>query len=255
MENALSVRQAELSTTRRNGASEYHILAAQNNLANNYAALRRAEEALLIRKDVYAGYCRLFGEDHNTSVQSANNCAISLIVSSRFEEAKALLRKTMPVTRRVLGENNDLTLRMKQVYAEALFRDTDGTLDDLREAVTTLEDTARIARRVLGGSHPMVAEIEVSLRDSQAAWSARDTPSTYSRPVYSSLPRFPRLSTPSSPGSAQEVPAAVAPRKRGESEASSLESLHDPPRKRGESEAGTIQSDASGPLDSDAADA
>ena len=188
-------------------------------------------------------------------------------MSSRFEEAKALLRKTMPATRRVLGENNDLTLRMKQVYAEALFRDTDGTLDDLREAVTTLEDTARIARRVLGRSHPMVAEIEVSLRDSQAAWSARDAPSTYSRPVYSSLPRFPRLSTPSSPGSAQEAPAAssapaVAPRKRGESETSSLESLHDPPRKahdpprqRGESEAETIQSDASGPLDSDAADA
>ena len=28
------------------------------------------------------------------------------------------------------------------------------TLDDLREAVTTLEDTERIARRVLGGAHP-----------------------------------------------------------------------------------------------------
>ena len=35
-----------------------------------------------------------------------------------------------------------------------LFDDTGATLDDLREAVTTLEDAERIARRVLGGAHP-----------------------------------------------------------------------------------------------------
>ena len=50
------------------------------------------------------------------------------------------------------------------------------TLDDLHEAVTTLEDTVRIARRVLGGAHPLTSSIERSLRRSRAALCARETP-------------------------------------------------------------------------------
>ena len=56
--------------------------------------------------------------------------------------------------------------------------DPDATLDDVREAVTTLEDTERIARRVLGGSHPTTVDIEEHLRKSRAALAAREeTPS------------------------------------------------------------------------------
>ena len=51
------------------------------------------------------------------------------------------------------------------------------TLDDLHEAVTTLEDTVRIARRVLGGAHPLTSSIERSLRRSRAALRAREAPS------------------------------------------------------------------------------
>ena len=45
------------------------------------------------------------------------------------------------------------------VYARALYKDPAASLDDLREAVTTLEDAGRIARRVLGGAHPLTVEI------------------------------------------------------------------------------------------------
>ena len=69
----------------------------------------------------------------------------------------------MPVARRVLGENHELTLRMRCDYALALYEDPNATLDDLREAVTTLEDE-RIARRVLGGAHPHTTWIEETLR-------------------------------------------------------------------------------------------
>ena len=62
-------------------------------------------------------------------------------------------------------------------YAQALCLDTDATLDDLREAVTTLEDDERIARRVFGGAHPDVVGIEKSLRLARAALRARETPS------------------------------------------------------------------------------
>ena len=60
-----------------------------------------------------------------------------------------------------------------------LYKDDGATLDDLREAVTTLEDTERTARRVFGGKHPLVGKIETSVRNARlvAALSARETPS------------------------------------------------------------------------------
>jgi hypothetical protein len=57
-----------------------------------------------------------------------------------------------------------------------LYKDDGATLDNLREAVTTLEDAERIARRVLGGAHPVAAGIEAALQDSRAALAARETP-------------------------------------------------------------------------------
>ena len=60
-------------------------------------------------------------------------------------------------------------------YGEALYCDTDATLDDLRVAETTLEETARTARRCLGCAHPDTLGIEESLRDARAALRARET--------------------------------------------------------------------------------
>ena len=94
--------------------------------------------------------------------------ATSLVSLERFEEAKSLLRRTMPVARRVLGENNDLTIRLRQTYAKSLYEDDAATLNDLREAVTMLVETARTARRVLGGAHPLVPDIEHDLRNARA---------------------------------------------------------------------------------------
>ena len=98
-------------------------------------------------------------------------------VVQRFEEAKSLLRKTVPVARRVLGESHEITLRMRWMYAEPLYEDPSATLDDLRKAVTMLEETAPTARRVLGSAHPLAMSIERSLRDARVALRARETPS------------------------------------------------------------------------------
>jgi len=176
-EEELSVREAELATMRRIGAPEAHILMAQSNLANAYQSLGRLEPALLLMRDVYFGRLKLSGEENKSTLRLANNYASSLIKLKRFEEAKSLFRKTIPVARRVLGESNHLTLVMKLHYAMALYKDDDATLDDRREAVGTLEETALTARRVLGGAHPLVEGIEKSLRTARAALAARETPS------------------------------------------------------------------------------
>ena len=66
------------------------------------------------------------------------------------------------------------TLKPRWSYAEALYKDPAATLDDLREAVTTLEDAERIARCVLGGAHPDTVGIENDLRHARAALAARE---------------------------------------------------------------------------------
>ena len=121
----------------------------------------------------------LHGEysSYEETLRAANNYALSLNGLQRFKEAKELLRKPMRVARRVLGEGNSTTLRMRLGYAMALYKDPTATLDDLREAVTTLEDAERTARRVLGASHPTTTVIERDLRRSRAALRARETPS------------------------------------------------------------------------------
>ena len=67
---------------------------------------------------------------------------------------------------------------MRLCYAYVLYDDPTATLDDLREAVTTLGKTGETARRVLGGPHPLVAQIEGKLRAARAALHAREEPSS-----------------------------------------------------------------------------
>ena len=57
----------------------------------------------------------------------------------------------------------------RKIYAKTLYFDAAATLDDLREAVTTIEDTERTARRVMGGAHPITEGIEDELQNARAA--------------------------------------------------------------------------------------
>ena len=100
--------------------------------------------------------------------RAAGNYGKSLLDLQRFEEAKSVLRKTTRVARRVLGDNHDITLKIRWNYAKGLYKNSAATLDDLREAVNTLEDAGRTARQVLGGAHPLTEGIEGDRR-----WSSR----------------------------------------------------------------------------------
>ena len=116
----------------------------------------------------------LDGEEHPHTLEAAVNCASSLAELQRFEEARSLMRTSLPVARRVLGEGNEITLKMRWAYARTLYMDADATLDDVREAVTTLDDTVRIARRVLGNDHPTVSTMERDLKEARAILHDRE---------------------------------------------------------------------------------
>jgi hypothetical protein len=103
---------------------------------------------------------------------------VSLVSLKRYTEAKSVLRKTIPVLQHILGKNDAGTFKTRWCLATALYLDPGATFHDLREAVTTFEDTQRIARRVLGAAHPLLVDVEHHLRKSRAALRARETPST-----------------------------------------------------------------------------
>ena len=119
----------------------------------------------------------MMGKEHIDTLIEANNYASLLKQLNRFGEVKLLLQKTIPLARSTVGDSDKLTLLMRKIYAVALYLDTGATLNDRREAVTILEDTERIARRVLGGAHPFTAHIERTLRNVRAVLRARKTPS------------------------------------------------------------------------------
>ena len=175
--NASSAATVPRSSHRCPG-SAHSILAAQTNLANTYDQLGRHEDVLRIRRDAYTGFSRLYGEEHSLTILAALALAGCLFSINDFQETKSLLLRTIPVARRVLEEGDVLTLKLRSLYADALFADPGATLDDTREAVNTLEDTERTARRFLGSAHPDTAVIERHLRCAREILHERESPDT-----------------------------------------------------------------------------
>ena len=107
---------------RRMDDDEENILGIQTNLGARVETLDGMNEALNMFRDVYSGRLKLEGEESLETLGSANNLAAAAKVLAHFQEAKALLRKSTPVARRILGENHLLTLMMKKSYGEVLCR-------------------------------------------------------------------------------------------------------------------------------------
>jgi len=153
-------------------ARRYTAAATQNNTTPTKNTRRpsrsRSRNAPTTRR------AKLLGKENEHTFLTANSYASSLLTSGRFEEVKSLLCDLMPLARRTLGEGHELTLKMRKAYARALYENKAATLDDLHEAVTTLEDSERIARRVFGNAHPNTAGIEHSLRNARAALRDRE---------------------------------------------------------------------------------
>ena len=170
------VQEAELAMLRRIGGSENDILATQNNIANTYQSLGQSEQALQLKQDVYSGMLKLKGEESRNTILAANNYANGLLALQRYAEAKSLLRKTIPVARRVLSESDALNFRMRKIFAITLYEPPEATRGDLLEAVAELEDLEPTARRMLGGAHPLATAIERNLDESRDALYARGLP-------------------------------------------------------------------------------
>ena len=131
-----------------------------------------------MRQEVYSGTLKLYGEENRSTMLEADNYAGILVKLNRFEEARSLLRKSIPVARRVLGESDRLTLEMRWCYATALYQDEGASLDDRREAVATLESVAHSWKRIFGPAHPETPEVQEALKEAREALARRTAASS-----------------------------------------------------------------------------
>ena len=75
-------------------------------------------------------------------------------------------------TNRAYGYAGLASGRLGGLAQATIYKDDGATLADLREVVTTLEEIDPIARRVLGGAHPITVGVETCLRNARAALRA-----------------------------------------------------------------------------------
>ena len=91
----------------------------------------------------------------------------------RFAEVKSFLQEVIPTVRRVFGETNTTTLRMRWLYVLALYKDDSATLADVQEAVETLESVANSCKRVMGPAHPDTSNVQAALASAREALATR----------------------------------------------------------------------------------
>ena len=171
-EDALSVREADVSLKFRLGVSEERILATQSNIAQTYMQLGKLNDACRLMRYVYSGYLKAHGEEDRRTLLAASNYAASLTVVERLEEANSVIRNVMPVAQRVLGNDDEVTLKMRMNHANWLVEDPNATIKNLNEAIDTLEEIEPTVRRVFGIAHPFMADVERSLEYSRATLRA-----------------------------------------------------------------------------------
>ena len=132
-------------------------------------------------RDVYSGRLKLHGEEHGDNPNSSQQLRDGPIHLKRFKEAKSLLRKTMPVARRVVGESNDSRSGCSGITPGAL-SERRATLDDLREAVNTLKDVATDRAARARRRAPATSNVEQSCETRENARHQRSGAPTAARP-------------------------------------------------------------------------
>ena len=68
----------------------------------------------------------------------------------------------------------DVTLQMRGLYAGSQFEPDGATRTHVLEAITTLEELVRVARRVFGKSHPTSRLFRNTLEDAKAKLAKLD---------------------------------------------------------------------------------
>ena len=134
LEEALPVLELHLTLTRRFVSDdESAILFSQRDLACGLDDAGRLDEALVLRRTIYARRLATLGVSNEGTLLSGNDLGLSLTKLELWDEAKTLIRdQLLPVARRTLGADHHMTLHFAHDLARALLGDPKRTRDDPR---------------------------------------------------------------------------------------------------------------------------
>ena len=147
-EESLAIYEAGLATAERVWPHLENVV-QRDNLASCYNDLGRYEEALKIHREIYAFETARNGFTEGT-LTTALNISMILCDTERYSEAAAFSSKGVGESTRLLGFDHDITLRLRSNYAMAIYMDPYSSLQDLTNAVETMENVLRVRRRVFG---------------------------------------------------------------------------------------------------------
>jgi len=130
---ALPVFEAHLALVRRHYSGEEEpLLGAQGNVASCLDDLGREAEALVLQREIYARWAAR-GISQKHTILSGYNLAVTLLKVGFWDECKTSVRdQLLPAARQTLGSDDDVTLALSRILADALAGDPESTRDDLR---------------------------------------------------------------------------------------------------------------------------
>ena len=172
-QTALAALEAQLDMHRRLWPS-CDVLHIETNIAECYVALGRHKEAIDLRRTIYDKSLAKDGPTGEFVIVYGMYLAQSLVGDYFFAEAKTFLRDLIPKAESVLGKQDNDTLILQVLYATAVHKDAESSLDEQREVIATLEDCHRIARQVFGASHPRCRDVERTLESARWRLSAQE---------------------------------------------------------------------------------
>ena len=178
--DALLVLQSLLTSMKRFGDPGHTMLTVENAIAGCLCRLKRNDEALVMRRELYTKTINLLGTEHRETIVAANNLAQSLMLKAVpgpnilwtrdnlgalsvacVNEARALLSKTVPASVGTFGPDHEFTIGILGAYAStfAIFHDGESQ-DELAKALAMTEDVCRRTRQILGVAHPMTKRVD-----------------------------------------------------------------------------------------------
>ena len=145
-------RDALALVEEQSGEEHLETAASYHNLASNFRAQGRFDEAENFFRKSLRIHSRVLGDDHPDTATSYNNLASTLDAQGRYDEAEPLLRKSLEICMRVHGEGHP---------------DTAGSYNNLalhlhdrgryEEAEPLLRKSLKVHERVRGEEHPNTA--------------------------------------------------------------------------------------------------
>ncbi len=162
-ERAFEVRKKEL------GPGHYDTLGSMVRLSNDFIAVNRNAEALVLNEELVRQAKDALGEEHPFTLLSLEKLMASYRRAGRIAEAIAIIEKVIGLKKKILGAENPSTL-YSMYHLAVSYR----LADRHEESVKLHEEILRLRKKVLGPEHVQTLGSMYELGNSYADMGKRE---------------------------------------------------------------------------------